>query len=74
MRKGDVVAVILPNCLEYPLLIQVVDRFSFTDDEIIAPKNAKVIARIISFSCMSSVSSVPFLRAFLLSFKIFRLT
>ena len=29
LRKGDVVAVILPNCLEYPILIQVLDCFSF---------------------------------------------
>ena len=29
LRKGDVVAVILPNCLEYPILIQVVESFPF---------------------------------------------
>ena len=29
LRKGDVVAVILPNCLEYPILIQVGESFPF---------------------------------------------
>ena len=31
LRKGDVVAVILPNCVEYPVLVQVLHNLSVRD-------------------------------------------